>query len=105
MSETPMYQMKMTTPEGELILPPVFTIRDPLRWTTEKPAEPGWYWWTDSTRRKPTMAEVYVSTSGHLWVDSVAFQPCELEQQSGQWAGPIPQPTDQPGEAGEANGN
>lgn len=109
MSETPMYQMKMSTPEGELILPPVFTIRDPLRWTKEKPTSPGWYWHRGIGHYDKPYIEVvnvvFEDDGGQYFLSALHEPETRLNEcDASDWfAGPIPQPTDQPGEAGEAN--
>lgn len=67
-------------------------------WTTEKPTKPGWYWWRDpyKNNRAPEVCRV-MDRKGQLIAyfndDSIYLteftQPCE-------WAGPIPEPEEQP---------
>ena len=62
-----------------------------LTWTKERPTMPGWYW----NRRQGGDAEIILLTP---WLDAVVYE-CEgeifhLEYWGGEWAGPIPEPSD-----------
>lgn len=57
-----------------------------MKWTTEKPTEPGWYWFKNANGI--VMQEIFLSKKGELWVD---FDPL-YEYENTQFAGPIPQP-------------
>lgn len=61
----------------------------PVRWTKEKPTEPGWYWWRGpvwgGTRTK--MFEVSKDKAG-LYVAAWGY----VEFMAGEWSGPIPVP-------------
>lgn len=64
-----------------------------LRWTTERPKEPGWYWYRDKVRREPIVVTYdpikNYAREGHLGhpLDKLAAEYKPIE-----WAGPIPEP-------------
>lgn len=66
-----------------------------LKWTSNLPTEPGWYW-IMSYNKKPSMVEVRVIdgrlmlTSGVINVTLNIFEGC-------LWAGPIPEPEEPDG--------
>jgi len=38
-----------------------------LKWTTKKPASPGWYWWRNLSKcQGPILVEVWNDEQGHL---------------------------------------
>lgn len=65
-----------------------------MKWTTEVPAEPGWYWWQNeyqaiqvvhvAKRQLGDLSWVLTGFSGHFIGPP--------EQFGGLWAGPIPKP-------------
>ncbi len=60
-----------------------------LRWTWEKPGEPGWYWYRGAVEEADPLI-VWVDASGCFqWPDG-EYQ--EATFTKGQWAGPIEQP-------------
>lgn len=68
----------------------------PLRWTSDPPNEPGWYWIQTSLTSFPEMIEVVSSGYGwvglHLATGVARFSECAREYQTAKWAGPIPLP-------------
>jgi hypothetical protein len=62
-----------------------------MKWTSEKPKQPGWYWWRSrSTSNSPTICE--------LIVEHKALIPAEERYRwgyldRGDWAGPLEPPT------------
>lgn len=80
-----------------------------MQWTTQRPSEPGWYWYSDELYGP---APVYVDWTG--FVDDTAAhqlavvdccldedtQPlCAITDLEGRWAGPLAMPDDEPGTA------
>jgi hypothetical protein len=64
-----------------------------LRWASEKPAGPGWYWHR-GTYRDPDPIIVEVDEAGYFqWPDG-SFD--DVQVTSGHWAGPI-EPPDEDG--------
>jgi hypothetical protein len=60
-----------------------------LRWTEEKPTEPGWYWYRGEVDDADPLI-VEVDRAGYFqWPDG-GFQ--EVKLTKGEWAGPIPLP-------------
>lgn len=75
-----------------------------LEWTTEKPTVPGWYWfcgrYCSSSLMEHKIMRVYDDEHGGMRFPSADHGPDELvDRWVGQWAGPIPEPSDQQGEA------
>ena len=75
-----------------------------LRWTTEPPTVPGWYWVRWSPRKpwsgqsEVEVVEVLVPKSGAVYLDHCGRSP-EWESLSAnwlEWSGPIPEPTGTP---------
>lgn len=61
---------------------------DRLRWTTENPTKPGWYW-IRYGYDKPNPLVVHVTESNGIWYrDSWVLDQSETVE----WAGPIPEP-------------
>ena len=68
-----------------------------MRWTTERPTEPGWYWvrWTVNTRswRRPVIAKVdVVGKHPSYEIDGMhesKFYPTQ------EWSGPLPPPEEE----------
>lgn len=66
-------------------------------WTTEKPTEPGWYWFRFGPIDKPVMFWISVRAGiqgGELWVRHalplISEKP--VSDYDGQWAGPLEPP-------------
>ncbi len=73
-------------------------MSDALRWTTDIPTEPGWYWMR-SSKLRPEVCHVYESQFGRgLSVARVYHDEIEtlsefvLCRRNVEWAGPIPMP-------------
>lgn len=60
-------------------------------WTTDKPTKAGWYWHRQSPH-PPEIVLVYIDYTGNL---SAFGERLEWITDS-QWAGPIPEPEEQP---------
>ncbi len=67
-----------------------------MKWTTEKPTDPGWYWYHPEFTETPLI--VLVSIRGK----SVTFERAGFsmlykisKEGTGKWAGPIPVPEDE----------
>jgi hypothetical protein len=62
-----------------------------LRWNTEKPSQPGWYWYRGLIDEADPLI-VLVDEAGYFqWPDG-AFE--DVRQTDGQWAGPIALPSE-----------
>lgn len=68
-----------------------------FKWTTEKPASSGWYWWQGEEHTEGEIIEVYIKASDdakevRAWLtkDEVNYP---VSAMRGQFAGPIPEPT------------
>lgn len=62
-----------------------------LRWTSEKPIQPGWYWYRGLIDEADPLI-VLVDEAGYFqWPDG-AFE--DVRQTDGQWAGPIALPSE-----------
>lgn len=60
-----------------------------LRWSFEKPTEPGWYWYHGAVEESEPLI-LWVDKAGYMqWPDG-QFQ--EVIFTKGMWAGPIEQP-------------
>jgi hypothetical protein len=70
---------------------------DPMRWTTEKPTKFGHYWWRDKSYEhgKPSICRI-TKMSGKVVCLFADIDETEsaLEGLDGEWAGPIPEPTE-----------
>lgn len=65
-------------------------------WTTEKPTKPGWYWWRREKGFIPSFLHV---TTDHLKGTGffiVGAYTVRFQNIGGEWAGPIPEPEEQP---------
>ncbi len=61
-----------------------------MKWTTEKPTAPGWYWYKGAGY--PTILYVYTETFiGSLFVEDPDYGG-PVQGYPGEWAGPIPEP-------------
>lgn len=64
-----------------------------MRWTSEKPSKPGWYWWRNMQSdppEPPQPVEIY-------WVNHLVYGPMlHVSRFEGEWAGPIELPVCQP---------
>lgn len=68
-----------------------------MKWTSEPPKEPGWYWYKDPSET-PSVAYVYDKSHGSLMIENcpgpersmvLTFHP---DRTRGLWSGPIPEP-------------
>jgi len=60
-----------------------------LKWTTDRPTKPGWYWFRcPNIMRPPEIVEVF--STGEQWhIDGVRNNVANLD---GQWYGPLEVP-------------
>lgn len=65
-----------------------------LRWTTERPDKPGWYWFTHEHIRPYVVHVELLSTWGDKPILAVRTYTSmrTLDEFDGQWAGPIEPP-------------
>ena len=68
-----------------------------LKWTSEKPSAPGWYWWRGEGDIEGEILEIYVQTSEAVselraWLTKEEAN-YPLSTIKGQFAGPIPVPS------------
>jgi len=68
-------------------------------WTTEKPVKPGWYWYRADSSIEAHAQVVHVrepnqELARNEWeVEFTGFETAhKLDEQKGEWAGPIPEP-------------
>lgn len=61
----------------------------PLTWTTEKPTQPGWYWWRNNSHFDPDILKVDVL--GDRFVIDTDLD--VLDTPPGEWTGPLEPPT------------
>lgn len=60
-----------------------------MKWTTDKPTEPGWYWLKDRTQY-PDMVYVQFRSSGDIWVRyHETFKHLNEYGNTAQWQGPL----------------
>ncbi len=59
-----------------------------MKWTTEKPTTPGWYWYKGAGYS--TTLYVYTANGGLFVEDHDYTGP--VQGYPGEWAGPIPEP-------------
>lgn len=62
-----------------------------MKWTKNKPKDPGWYWWRYGIWSGKAPVRVTI-IQGELWVDGDGAGTGLLTEWRGQWAGPIPEP-------------
>lgn len=63
-----------------------------MKWTTEKPTAPGWYWYRSivcEVTRYTRVVEVF--PNGKV-SDGSLFPMDHVDKFNGEWAGPIPEP-------------
>ena len=65
-----------------------------LTWTIVKPTEAGWYWWRDLDRLQFARPYVLIEKNGRLDVMPIVGLEAVDPFTSGEWAGPIPMPTE-----------
>lgn len=65
-----------------------------LVWTDAKPTAPGWYWWRATSRTSPTMVYVKHRSFSDDRETLYVFNRGPLSEVPGQFAGPIPLPTE-----------
>ena len=69
-----------------------------MKWTTELPTEPGWYWFRNARLDKPTIVKVerYNKKLGAIIYHGLT-RGCAyfitVHDDTGEWAGPIEEPT------------
>jgi hypothetical protein len=61
------------------------------KWTSKKPAAPGYYWYSGTGAERPGVYEVYECRSVLYMQFGNSFSP-PVSELSGQFAGPIPEP-------------
>jgi hypothetical protein len=71
-----------------------------LTWTTDKPTEPGWYWFQDSWVG-PYIVWIYWADSSKKDLIAHGREDYSVSVRYGQWAGPIPEPEGGAGKSGE----
>lgn len=68
-----------------------------MTWTTQKPTKPGWYWYRElevgPKIRFPRIREMTYA-NGVLMSYSGMTHPSIVANTEGEWAGPIPEPTE-----------
>lgn len=65
-----------------------------MKWTSEKPTKPGWYWYK-SLRRPTQVMQVYANeffVRGVLFAQSSGLNSTRVAKLTGQWAGPLEEP-------------
>lgn len=65
-----------------------------LKWTHEKPTEPGWWWWRNVKAKHEDDREAIIYKVRD-YAGKLAIGNCEIDGSSyvqGQWSGPIPPP-------------
>ena len=69
-----------------------------LRWSHEKPKEPGFYWWRrDGVRARVLDVDYRIPDNGaELWCVRSGCEPVKVADMSidGEWYGPIYEPTE-----------
>lgn len=65
-----------------------------MKWTKEKPTEPGWYWWEEDPEYAPRCVRVLSDKrDGHSIVNmGTHFR--RIDEIPGRFAGPIEEPED-----------
>lgn len=66
-----------------------------MKWTTDKPTQPGWYWIKDGSAARIVELEIGTFDGVYVaWVWQVGSRAqIPLERfNCGEWAGPIPEP-------------
>jgi hypothetical protein len=62
-----------------------------LRWTTDKPTEPGWYYWRSRPVKDSFYWFAYYFDSDTFWAGGTGV----IEPNGGEWSGPIPEPEEE----------
>lgn len=69
----------------------------PLRWTSDKPTAPGWYWYrgahTSNRAEVVSVGEMLQGRPLHAWFNETDMENYSVEELDGQFAGPIQEPT------------
>ena len=60
-----------------------------MKWTSELPTEPGWYWVRNSTTKHKNIVLVF---DGLVAGNYTCLKVEEAHEIYGEWAGPIPEP-------------
>lgn len=67
-----------------------------LKWASEKPTEPGWYWYRRDSADKPRCVELQTwprpNKPDRLYVNGGVSVPMNALEFDGEWAGPLVQP-------------
>lgn len=66
-----------------------------LRWTTDQPTEPGWYWWQPTYSKPEVVFIQQISDTWPLTCDRAGYDTSAMPR-VGRWAGPIPPPEGTP---------
>ena len=71
-----------------------------MKWTTDKPTEPGWYWIDDGDGWDFSVVKVSLNYKQDLFVSSIYNEdneavPINEFDYVTRWAGPIPEPEDE----------
>lgn len=62
-----------------------------MKWTSEKPTKPGYYWQLNESGDAQVL-RVYQSAAGRLFAASFADWETPVSRLDGQWAGPLEEP-------------
>jgi len=70
-----------------------------MRWTTERPTKPGWYWWRANAEsfESPHLIDRVGDIHGGDVLYCATCDDDHMEERDGQWAGPIPEPEEEGG--------
>ena len=60
-------------------------------WATDRPTKPGWYWYHHNKNFQAGIVQLFVMKDGRVEIQGLPFN-WQLEQLTGKWAGPIPEP-------------
>jgi hypothetical protein len=63
-----------------------------MRWTREKPTQPGWWWWRYEAGRKASVMHISEDHIHGMNVFTVGTLVLFLQEVPGEWAGPVPEP-------------
>lgn len=65
-----------------------------MKWTSDKPTQPGWYWWRSQVFPILTMFHVIETSDYHFFVDNWGGGSMSTLDMDGQWSGPLEPPTE-----------
>lgn len=64
-----------------------------MKWTREKPTQPGWYWWRAPRKRPRVLLVSAYAFTKTRYQDGLGGDVYLVENMvPGEWAGPIPEP-------------